>query len=250
MHFSPFNTKNDFYFENKAQDNEIFKGIKSNNEFSLKYSISGNQILITDTSFFVGSSYLASIDLNIINNPSEIVIEYNEFVVVNFWNRRISKTYIIDPLTGQEQKGMYPGWIQAYFFDHIYVSINSSSQPLQLFKGNIEALQVLGYEKLIVCQVYYRTFNYISESARLFFYYDLNSGILIKYRIDIVKNLVSMGSLEAVITSSSYSGFAMTDQVSGFFLNFYVYFIIIGISCVICIISGKMLFSYKTRRSK
>jgi hypothetical protein len=222
---------------------EIFsedKNMKSiDGEINLEYSAEGSFLSLLENDYATSSSYIASHSVKIEFNDQEIEISHHGHYSINIFTEEIENVYVINQSTNEvmNMEGFVEWYVLNFDFE-IHSNTNFSDLPIILLKSHQESIQILG--KNILCQVYIHSINLISETLCIRYFYDSDTGILIKYDVRSLKNLFSSTISELVIVESSYQ-FKNMDQISSFYFNYSYIIVSIIIGAAVGVLSIKIL---------
>lgn len=222
---------------------EVFSEAKNKKskigEINLEYSSEGSFLFLLENDYATSSSYTASHSVKIEYNDQEIVITHRGHYSMNIFTEEIENVYLINQSTNNvlNIEGFIEWYILNFDFE-IHSQTNFSDLPIILIKSHQESIQVLG--KNILCQVYIHSINLISETLCIRYFYDSDTGILIKYDVRSLKNLFSSTISELIIIGSDYE-FKNIDQISSFYFNYFYIILSIIIAAAVGVLSIKIL---------
>ena len=195
-------------------------------QFNLEYTIAGDYVVLTEEEFSAKGSIIGTLSIDCTFNSTHIIADCNTLLQIGLIMDTVIESLIIDVDTGSTNTGKYPAWILFTPEKQIKITNNCSQSPISLHKSHIEAIQDYTGQYYIKCQAYTTSFDQITQSLRITYYYDTNTMLLVKYKVEIIKNLVAVSTQEAILVQSSISGFKVIDSFTAFFWNYYLYVII------------------------
>ncbi|MHA1268650.1 MAG: hypothetical protein ACTSPY_02580 [Candidatus Helarchaeota archaeon] len=219
--------------------------VKSISMVQLEYEMLGREIEISNNQYYIGNNFISEINIDMNISDETIEMSYHEVYQLYLWTSYKNEIMIIDRETGLDQYGNYPIWVLNDFNNQKFFSTNYSTLQLTFIKSHKEAIQLAGFNSLILTQVYCYSLNKIYDSLRICFYYDINSGILLKVDVSIVKNLITTNVITCTLINTNFEGLSYTSPIEGLFYNVYIYIAAVIIGIIVGIIVGKILYSYK-----
>ncbi|MHA1695765.1 MAG: hypothetical protein ACTSXT_08940 [Candidatus Helarchaeota archaeon] len=213
--------------------------------FNVSYIVNGNLIEISPDSFYLKGQYQSNIEVQFNISSQVIIVTYTENYRLNFFEYIKSSTYYIDPETGKDQDNDHQQWILMDFQPQIILATNLSPSEVLFQKSQLEVIDFGNKIGLILCQVYTHIITVFTQALIISYYYDINSKILLKYEVSIRENLVSEPILTCTIINSNYSGFARSNLINLFFINYNYMIISIVIGILVSLLTGKLLYNYK-----
>jgi len=229
----PFFPQIFIYSSRNSIQNDLAFNSRKLETYQLNYQIEGIELDLNDDGYSLGQNFRSTIKLNMNLTNETINIKYYELYQTSFKTFHINKLIIIDSDTEKDQSGNYPFWILIKPTNTHLFSTNFSTQTFLFYKLYPNAIYLDAVKSIVLCNVYCYSINFLDETIRICYYFDVNSGILIKYSVFNIKNLIETEIITCKLISSDYSDFKNVNYITGFIYNYYILIIsiITGIFC-------------------